>query len=123
MQILFWQLSRRKGTERLHAFFVHQLFDGAEKGDVPVRAHQRCTEWRIFGENGKGAVQKLKKFIRSQIGGEFFVHGIRKLFQKPLFRLLQQVVNVGVVQIKGGAVDVHQICQLPHRDLLDALLL
>ena len=47
----------------------------------------------------------------------------KELIHQTVFCLFEQVINIGVMQIKGGAVDVNQIRQFPYGNIFHRFLL
>src|SRR5699024_6294467 len=97
------------------------LLDAVQKADVPVGAQQGGTDFPVVEQNGKDILDE-RKTVFVEWTDRMGPDGVQDFIEQLVLHAFQHIVDVGVVQIEGGTVDVHQVHQLFDGHLVDTFL-
>lgn len=108
-------------AQRGQAVVGEHLLNAVQKGDVPVGAQQGGADLPVLKQDGEDVLNEGEAvFVEGahRVGAD----GVQNLLEQLVLHAFQHIINIGIVQVEGGAVDVHQVHQLLHRHLVHALL-
>ena len=102
--------------QHLQAVAGEDGFDLQQKRHVAVGTQQRGADLAVFGHQGKQIPHQREDLCLVRVDG-VCLHGRLNAFQQFCLDGSQHLVNVGVVQIKGGTVHVGVGDQLFYGDV------
>lgn len=103
--------------------FSHQLFDLSHKDHISVGPHKSHTEFFVLIQDGQQFDGEFQRRSSGVMGGEMSLYRFLNFVHQFIFDTFQHLINVCVMKVEGGAIDIDFLYQFFYGNFFDAFFL